>query len=138
MMEQMEIEAEELKLTSQQQKALELLSTGKTITEVASSLDLNRTTIWRWTKNPEFQASLNTLIAEARVEVQQSLIALQEKAIETLKDCLSSSNDMVRLKTALSVLDKASAIKKGPTSAQSIRLMEVSFDPKDIYKKISI
>ena len=66
---------------------------------------------------------------------QQSLIALQEKAIETLKDCLSSSNDMVRLKTALSVLDKASAIKKGPTSTQSIRHMEVSFDPKDVYKK---
>ena len=80
MMDQMEIEAEEVKLTSQQQKALELLGTGKTITEVASSLDLNRTTIWRWTKTPEFQASLNTLIAEARLEVQQSLIALQEKS----------------------------------------------------------
>ena len=40
------------KLTSQQQKALELLGTGKTIA-VASSLDLNRTTIWRWTKTPE-------------------------------------------------------------------------------------
>ena len=38
MMEQMDIEAEEVKLTSQQQKALELLGTGKTITEVASSL----------------------------------------------------------------------------------------------------
>ena len=134
MMEQIEIDAEEVKLTSQQQKALELLGTGKTITEVASSLDLNRTTIWRWTKTPEFQASLNTMIAEARVEVQQSLIALQEKAIEALKECLSSSNDMVRLKTALSVLDKASAIKKGPTSKQTIRQMEVSFDPINFCK----
>ncbi len=133
-MEQIEIDAEEVKLTSQQQKALELLGTGKTITEVASSLDLNRTTIWRWTKTPEFQASLNTMIAEARVEVQQSLIALQEKAIEALKECLSSSNDMVRLKTALSVLDKASAIKKGPTSTQIIRQMEVSFDPINFCK----
>ena len=134
MMEQIEIDAEEVKLTSQQQKALELLGTGKTITEVASSLDLNRTTIWRWTKTPEFQASLNTMIAEARVEVQQSLIKLQEKAIEALKECLSSSNDMVRLKTALSVLDKASAIKKGPTSTQTIRQMEVSFDPINFCK----
>ena len=134
MMEYMEIEAEEEKLTSQQQKALELLGTGKTITEVASSLDLNRTTIWRWTKKPEFQASMNTLIAEAREEVQQSLIALQEKAIETLKDCLSSSNDMVRLKTALSVLDKASAVKRGPTSSHSLRQMEVSFDPINFCK----
>ena len=52
MMERMEIDAEEVKLTSQQQKALELLGTGKTIV-VASSLDLNRTTIWRWSKTPE-------------------------------------------------------------------------------------
>ena len=55
MMEQMDIEAEEVKLTSQQQKALELLGTGKTITEVASSLDLNRTTIWRWSKKQNFR-----------------------------------------------------------------------------------
>ena len=68
-MEQMEIEAEEVKLTSQQQKALSCWVQAKLLPKLCS-LDLNRTTIWRWTKTPEFQL-IEYIDCEARVEVQQ-------------------------------------------------------------------
>ena len=54
---------------------------------------------------------------------QQGLVALQEKVIVTLEECLSSNNDMVRLRTALSVFDRVSAMRQGPTTAESIRQM---------------
>ena len=95
---------------------------------------IHRTTVWRWTTTPEFQATLNSLVAEARAEMQQGLVALQEKAINTLKECMSSPNHMVRVRTALSVLDRVSGMRQGPTSAQSIRQMAVPIGPEDLFK----
>ena len=96
--------------------------------------EIHRTTIWRWTTTTEFQATLNSLVAEARAEMQQGLVSLQEKAINTLKECMSSPNHMVRLRTALSVLERVSEMRQGPTSAQSIRQMAVPIGPEDLFK----
>ena len=118
-------------LPPQQQKALNLLASGKTISQVSREMEIHRTTIWRWTTTPEFQATLNALVAEARAEMQQGLASLQEKAINTLKECMSSPNHMVRVRTALSVLDRVSGMRQGPTSAQSIRQMALPIGPED-------
>ena len=95
-------------------------------------MEIHRTTIWRWTTTPEFQATLNALVAEAMAEMQQGLVALQEKAIITLKKCLSSPNDMVRVRTALSVLDRVSEMRQGPTSVQFIRQKALPIDTESL------
>ena len=61
----------------------------------------------------------------------RGLVALQEKAINTLRECMSSPNHMVRVRTALSVLDRVSGMRQGPTSAQSIRQRDLPIGPED-------
>ena len=134
MNEQLEVAEEAKHLPPHQQKALNLLASGKTISQVSQEMAIHRTTVWRWTTTPEFQATLNSLVAEARAEMQQGLVALQEKAINTLKECMSSPNHMVRVRTALSVLDRVSGMRQGPTSAQSIRDMAMPIGPEDLFK----
>ena len=70
--------------------------------------------------------------------MQQGLVALQEKAINTLKECMSSPNHMVRVRTALSVLDRVSGMRQGPTSVQSIRQVAMPIGPEDYFKLESL
>ena len=134
MNEQLEVAEEAKHLPPHQQKALNLLASGKTISQVSQEMAIHRTTVWRWTTTPEFQATLNSLVAEARAEMQQGLVALQEKAINTLKECMSSPNHMVRVRTALSVLDRVSGMRQEPTSVQNIRQMALPIGPEDLFK----
>ena len=43
-------------LTAQQNQALTLLITGRSIPEIAQELGLHRSTVWRWSREPAFEA----------------------------------------------------------------------------------
>jgi len=42
-----------------QQQAMSLLAGGQGVDEVCNALNIHRTTLWRWGKQPEFIASWN-------------------------------------------------------------------------------
>ena len=107
-------------LTAQQNQALTLLITGRSIPEIAQELGLHRSTVWRWSREPAFEAEFNASVAEARSEQVRSYLSMQEKALETLTNCLESRNDMVRLRASLIVLDRVDKIKYGPVDADEI------------------
>ena len=46
----------------QQQQALSLLVSGKSVDEISEELDIHRTTLWRWRKQPDFIAGWNQMI----------------------------------------------------------------------------
>jgi len=46
----------------QQQQALSLLVSGKSVDEISEELDTHRTTLWRWCKQPDFIAGWNQMI----------------------------------------------------------------------------
>jgi hypothetical protein len=48
-------------LTPRQLAAARLIAAGRTLPEVALELRLNRSTVWRWTRDPTFQAELRRL-----------------------------------------------------------------------------
>jgi|TARA_B100000809_G_C14671798_1_gene363523 hypothetical protein len=123
-------------LTSQQQQALNLLASGETIGKVSDQLKIHRSTIWRWSRIPEFEATLNTVVAEARAEMQQGLLALQSRAVQTLSECMVSPNHMVRMRAALTVLDRVSGMRCGPTTAESIRQRGMPFALQDLDKLV--
>jgi hypothetical protein len=52
---------DETDLTPRQLAAARLIAAGRTLPEVALELRLNRSTIWRWTRDPTFQAELRRL-----------------------------------------------------------------------------
>ena len=106
---------------AQQTKTLGLLSTGLRIEEIADNIGVHRSTIWRWRQEPEFVAQWNQILADTREEQTRSLLELQQEAIEALRGCLRSENDMVRLRASLSVLERVSSLTVGSTDEEEVR-----------------
>ena len=108
-------------LNAQQQQTLGLLTTGLRIEEIAETLGVHRSTIWRWRQDPEFIARWNQILTDTREEQTRSLLELQQEAIEALRGCLRSENEMVRLRASLSVLEKVESLSVGSTDAEEIQ-----------------
>ena len=108
-------------LNAQQQQTLGLLATGLRIEEIAETLKVHRSTIWRWRQDPEFIAQWNQILTDTREEQTRSLLELQQEAIEALRGCLRSENDMVRLRASLSVLEKVESLSVGSTDAEEVQ-----------------
>ncbi len=108
-------------LNAQQQQALGLLTTGLRIEEIAETLGVHRSTIWRWRQDPEFIARWNQILVDTREEQTRYLLELQQEAFEALRGCLLSENDMVRLRASLSVLEKVASLTVGFTDAEEVQ-----------------
>ena len=106
---------------AQQQQTLGLLATGLRIEEIAETLGVHRSTIWRWRQDPEFIARWNQILTDTREEQTRSLLELQQEAIEALRVCLRSENEMVRLRASLSVLEKVASLTVGFTDAEEVQ-----------------
>jgi hypothetical protein len=106
---------------AQQQQTLGLLATGLRIEEIAETLGVHRSTIWRWRQDPEFIAQWNQILVDTREEQTRSLIELQQEAIEALRGCLRSENDLVRLRASLSVLERVASLTVGSTDAEEVQ-----------------
>ena len=108
-------------LNAQQQQALGLLTTGLRIEEIAETLEVHRSAIWRWRQDPEFIAQWNQILTDTREEQTRSLLELQQEAIEALRGCLRSENDMVRLRASLSVLERVASLTVCSTDAEEVQ-----------------
>ena len=97
----------------QQQQALTLLASGKSVDEISETLDIHRTTLWRWRKNPEFIARFNQLIQQGKEQQTQFFISLQQRAFEALEDALSSENELLRFKAATVIIEKVKEMPDG-------------------------
>ena len=108
-------------LNAQQQQTLGLLATGLRIEEIAETLGVHRSTIWHWWQDPEFIAQWSQILTDTREEQTRSLQELQQEAIEALRSCLRSGNDMVRLRASLSVLEKVEGFSVGATDTEGVQ-----------------
>ena len=118
-------------LTPTQEKAVSLLVSGKTVTDVAKECDVDRTTIHNWQKLPTFQAMYNALRFEAKQSVENAVFSLYTEALNTLKGSLRSENEAVALKTALHVIGQIQVMQPGQTDAREIVKRECTKDNLD-------
>lgn len=102
-------------LTPQQEKAVALLASGQTITETAKQLNIERSTLYQWGTKANFQAYFNTLVKEIQDNTENCLFGLLDEALKTLRDSLSSKNESVKLKAALSIIDRIKDVKVDET-----------------------
>ncbi len=110
-------------LTLGQQSAVDLLAAGKTDTETAEVLTLNRVTVTRWRLySPEFRAALAVRRADVWGAAADRLRALVPKAVDALADALEKAPDERRVEVALAVLKLV-----GPLQARAVG----SFDPEE-------
>lgn len=89
------MEERKKKLTAKQQKALELLTSGKgmTYTAIAEEVGVNRKTLYRWTHEPQF-ASFQECWKELNDE--KWLVTVEAAREAALNLCLEGKTDMVK------------------------------------------
>ncbi|QJX00247.1 hypothetical protein [Frigoriglobus tundricola] len=116
-------------LTLDQQSAVDLLAGGKTDTETAAALNLNRVTVTRWRLySLEFRAALAVRRADVWGAAADRLRALIPKAIDALADALAdTTNADQRVTVALAVLKLA-----GPPAIPP----DTPTDPNEIVREI--
>ena len=107
-------------LTPQQERFITLLISGKTISDIAIELEVSRPTLYEWQRLETFQARYNQLTTEIKSTVESGLIGMYSEAIETVRSCLKSDNDQVKLKTALWLIDRAGDLSPGETDPEQI------------------
>src|SRR5713101_3507375 len=77
---------EQWALTPQQEMAVDLLATGKTVTDTAAALSVSRQTVSEWlNRHPGFQAALNSRRQELWAGMADTLRGLLPRALEVLK-----------------------------------------------------
>ena len=115
-------------LEPQQQQALVLLASGKGVDEISETLNIHRTTLWMWRKQPEFIASWNQIVQQGKEKQIQTLLELQQQALSVLKDCLSSQNELLRFKAAITIVEKVGAITEGPVYTDEIQYKQQQYE----------
>jgi len=104
----------------QQQQALALLVSGKSVDEISGELDIHRTTLWRWRKQPDFIAGWNQMIKQSKEKQIQLLLDLQQQAFNVLRECLSSQNELLRFRAAIAIVEKVEVMPDGSLYADEI------------------
>ena len=80
-------------LSGKQRQAIHLLIAGKSVTETAIAITVDRRTLQRWrSNNPHFQAEYNRQRTEIYESAQQRLHGLVHKAVDVLEQSLTDGN----------------------------------------------
>jgi transposase-like protein len=93
-------------LDEKQERALEMIILGERDVDIAATLGINRTTIYRWRKyDVQFMRALDERQALMREMAQNGLLELTEGALEAVREALKDKDNRVRLQAARLVLD---------------------------------
>jgi len=108
-----------------QAQAIELLAHGSSITECALKLAVSRRSIHSWLNNQEFKQALEDRKHELIECLNIRMVALNEKALQVLEDCMSSRNESIRLRSASHVSARlAESLELGEIMESIIRINE--------------
>lgn len=96
----------ERSLKSKQLSAIRLLAMGTPAYRVAEQLEVSTMTIYRWRRQPEFDAKLNSIANSGLEEIAKKINATALTAVETLQEvlCDLSQPAPLRMKAAIGVL----------------------------------
>ena len=97
--------AEKMKLTDRQLKAIPIIVTSFTYSEACRRANINRTTFYEWLKEPEFKAELDRQRDEIAAEAFGMLSQSLTKAIEALVGLLDNKDDRLKRLAAKDIID---------------------------------
>ena len=97
-------------LNEKQKLAAAALADGSTRDKAAEIAGVDRTTVFRWLRNPDFVTAYKSL-------AQSTLESLIGKAVNTLESMLSSDNEWVRMNAAKTIIDRVMPTIEAQNSA---------------------
>lgn len=96
---------EKPKLTARQLKAIPHIVSSPTYTKGCKKAKINKTTLYKWLKEPEFKAELDRQRDEVAAEAFGVLTQGLTRAAETLVNLLDNKDDRLKRLTAKDVID---------------------------------
>ena len=96
---------EKPKLTARQLKAIPHIVSSPTYTKGCKKAKINKTTLYKWLKEPEFKAELDRQRDEIAAEAFGVLTQGLTRAAETLVNLLDNKDDRLKRLTAKDVID---------------------------------
>ena len=93
------------KPTARQLKAIPHIVSNPTYTEGCEKAKINKTTLYKWLKEPEFKAELDRQRDEIAAEAFGVLSQGLTKAVETLVSLLNNKDDRLKRLAAKDVID---------------------------------
>ena len=115
-----QIELPHQALAPEKLRAIELLLLGESVTDTVRKLGIDRKTLYRWRKSPQFQAETNRRQKELMESTQQRLRRLSVKAVEVIEKHLDSGD----LKAATALLKIVSAMAPPDTETNPQTLLK--------------
>lgn len=106
-------------LPTDRAQAIEMLTEGHKASEVARVLDVNKSTLTKWKKDPRFRAALARARAEAVEAVRGRAAALATKALDTLAAAMDDPEAplSVRVSAARIILERVAPDDAGNSDA---------------------
>ena len=90
-----------------QRQAIALFLLGKTDTEVAEEIGVSRQTIWKWRREEDFDRDIDEAGEELLAQHTVAISELVKKSISSMSELLESSDNNLKFKVALTVLNAA-------------------------------
>lgn len=103
-----QLERRDLQVSAVQARAAELLALGKRKPQVATELGVSLGVLYKWEKDPEFQAYLKSLRSEVQEQVQDILTSeavASANTIIALRD--GAQSEKIKFNAAQDILDRA-------------------------------
>lgn len=127
-------------LNEKQHAAIRLLLSGDTQTNVAKEIGITPETLSRWINGDSlFIAALNEQRRAAYDSVVHRMRSLAHAAVDALTVSLNSENEMIRLKTAQTILKMINlddiAAPSGPTTPYEV---EIAKEQNDTWKVFNL
>ncbi len=110
------------KLTAQQERVLERLLAGDTVTAAAKAVKLDRSTVHRWLRESlEFQAAYNQGRHELSAATRSRLFRLTERAAETVEHAVEHGD----VRTSLRLLERLELLTPQVIGSANVEDLEV-------------
>jgi len=114
---------EKAKLTDRQRKAIPFIVSSPTYTKGCKKAKVNKTTLYKWLKEPEFKAELDRQRDEIAAEAFGVLSQSLTKAVETLTGLLDTKDDRLKRLVCKDIIEHI--LKRKETEDLDKRLTEI-------------
>jgi hypothetical protein len=92
-----------------QQRALELILAGHSVTDIASQVGVRRETVWRWRQDPSFASEVDLRQAQRRQSIHDELDAGVIESVRMLRGPMADTDAPpgARVRAATALMDRA-------------------------------
>jgi hypothetical protein len=92
-------------LTDKQLESIPVIIAAKNYSQGIEQANISRSTFYSWLKTPEYKKELDFQKAQLIKQALSNLKTSTGKAVQVLIRLLDSDNEMIRLKTAITILE---------------------------------